>query len=197
MVNPIGNIKAPMVPRHAAPWVNAALEIDAGRQRILIASADRDSAQPLAGALREDDHEVLLAYDRPLALRLIVWQLPDLVILDTQLDGDDGIALCASLKRDRRTRGIPIVITAGAYSHAEHLRCVEAGADDYVASADRGLLAARAIALLCGRQHAEQEKIESVVESLIACSERSVGDALAPRAMPSRRLDILPQLAVA
>jgi len=110
--------------------------------------------------------EVMLAHDRPLALRLIVWQLPDLIILEARLAGDDGIALCASLKRDRRTRGIPIVIVTGADDHDEHLRCVDAGADDYVISADCRRLAARAGALLRGRHNAEQEKIESVVESL-------------------------------
>jgi putative two-component system response regulator len=159
-------IKDATLQKRAAPWLGAALDIDAGRSRILIASGDMQGAQHLADALRDDDRDVMLAHDRPLALRLAVWQLPDLVILDARLSGDDGIALCASLKVDRRTRGIPIIIRAGAYDSQEHLRCVEAGADDYAVSAEPDLLVARVLALLRGRQHAEQERIESVVESL-------------------------------
>src|SRR5262245_51796881 len=82
----------------AAAWVSAAQTIDAGQASILVASADIAGSQTLIEALRERDNAVLLAHDRGLALRTVVWQLPDLVLLDTQLGGDDSIELCASLK---------------------------------------------------------------------------------------------------
>jgi putative two-component system response regulator len=141
--------------------------IDAGHANILIASADLAGAQGLAEALRERDGAVLLAHDRGLALRTIVWQLPDLVILDTQLAGDDGIDLCASLKQDRRTCGIPLVITADAYDANEHLRAVEAGAEDYLARSDTRLVLARVRALLRARRRGgDMVPLESVLKTL-------------------------------
>jgi putative two-component system response regulator len=153
------------VQAQAATWVSAAQTIDTGQANILVASAD-PAAQTLAEALRERDGAVLLAHDRGLALRTIVWQLPDLVILDTQLAGDDGIDLCVSLKQDRRTRSIPIVVTTAAYDTDEHLRAIQAGAEDYLARSNTGLVLARARALLRARRHNDMVPLESVLKTL-------------------------------
>jgi putative two-component system response regulator len=151
----------------AAAWISAAQTIDAGQANILIASADLPTAQNLAEALRERDGAVLLARDRGLALRTIVWQLPDLVILDTLLAGEDGIDLCASLKQDRRTSGIPIVVIADADDADEHLRAIEAGADDYLARSDTRLVLARVRALLRARRRGgDMVPLESVLKTL-------------------------------
>jgi putative two-component system response regulator len=155
------------VQAQAATWVSAAQTIDAGHASILLANAEIHSAQALAEALRERDGAVVLAHDRGLALRTIVWQLPDLVILDAQLAGDDGIDLCVSLKNDRRTCGIPIVVTAEAYDAHEHLRAVEAGADDYLVRSDTRLVLARVRALLQARRRsADMVPLESVLKTL-------------------------------
>jgi putative two-component system response regulator len=156
-----------IVQPQAAAWVSAAQAIDAGQASILLASADHAGAQALAETLREREGLVLLAHDRGLALRTIVWQLPDLVILDARLAGDDGIELCASLKQDRRTCGIPIVVAAAAYDADEHLRAVEAGADDYLARSDTRLLLARVRALLRARRRGgDMVPLESVLKTL-------------------------------
>src|SRR5262245_40096641 len=154
------------VQAQAAAWISAAQTIDAGQANILVASADPAARQVLAGALRERDVAVLLAHDRGLALRTIVWQLPDLVILDTQLAGDDAIDLCVSLKADRRTRSIPILVTTAAYDAHEHLRAIEAGADDYLARSNTQLVLARARALLRARRHGDMVPLESVLKTL-------------------------------
>jgi putative two-component system response regulator len=155
------------VQAQAAAWVSAAQTIDAGQANILIASADLNSAQTLAEALRERDGAVLLAHDRGLALRTIVWQLPDLVVLDAQFADDDGLGLCASLKQDRRTCGIPIVVTTAAYDADEHLRAIEAGADDYLAQSNTCLVLARVRALLrARRQSGDMVPLESVLKTL-------------------------------
>ncbi|MFL5800793.1 MAG: two-component system response regulator [Roseiflexaceae bacterium] len=166
MANLIGIIKSSTAPRRTAAWVTAALDIDARRPRVLIASGNLDAAQRLAEVLRESDYEIVIATDRPLALRLAVWQLPELLILDAQLAGDDGVALCASLKRDRRTRSIAIIIMAGVYDLQEHRCCIEAGADDYLVWADPALMPTRIRALLRAKQHQEQERIERIAQAL-------------------------------
>jgi DNA-binding response OmpR family regulator len=111
--NQIGDVHA-----QGAPWSTAALEIGT-RPNIVIVSGDLDTAHRVAALLRESDYTVTIAQDRPAALRQIVWQLPHLVILDLHLSGDDGITLCASLKNDRRTNHIPIIIIANGYDCQE------------------------------------------------------------------------------
>jgi putative two-component system response regulator len=155
-----------MVQERAAIWISAAQRINADQTTILIATADLERARALADALDQDDRRITLAHNRGLALRLIVWVLPSIIVLDTQLDGD-GIDLCASLKRDDRTWAIPIILTADACDADEHLRCIEAGADDYLPYAAPHLLAARARALLQIRRWIDDlMPLEQVIQAL-------------------------------
>jgi two-component system, OmpR family, alkaline phosphatase synthesis response regulator PhoP len=55
-----------------------------------------------------------------------------LVILDLQLPGMDGLALCAELRRDPATRDLPIVMLTARGDEADRIVGLEMGADDYV-----------------------------------------------------------------
>jgi len=120
----------------------------AHQSTIVIASGHPERAEELAALLREDGDVVTLVRDRSNALRTIAWQLPDLVIIDAQLAGEDAIGLCASLKHDAQTRGISLIITPNRCCPHEHLRAVEADADDYLPAANLCLVRARTEALL-------------------------------------------------
>jgi two-component system, OmpR family, alkaline phosphatase synthesis response regulator PhoP len=56
----------------------------------------------------------------------------DLLILDVQLPGLDGLALCAEARRDKRTRSVPIVMLTARGDEADRIVGLEMGADDYV-----------------------------------------------------------------
>ena len=55
---------------------------------------------------------------------------PDLIYLDISLVGQDGRAVTQELKRDGRTKNIPVIILT-AYPNADELS-KEAGADDFL-----------------------------------------------------------------
>jgi DNA-binding response OmpR family regulator len=55
-----------------------------------------------------------------------------LVILDLQLPGMDGLALCAELRREPATRDLPIVMLTARGDEADRIVGLEMGADDYV-----------------------------------------------------------------
>jgi len=135
-------------PVQVAAWGTAGFACGVKQSTIVIASANQARAQLLAALLREDGDVVTLVHDRSNALRAVAWQPVDLVIMDAQLAGDDGIALCASLKRDTQARDIPVIITADPCSSDEHLRAVEADADDYLSASNLCLVSARAGSLL-------------------------------------------------
>jgi len=64
-------------------------------------------------------------------LKLAVEQSPDLILMDIQLPGMDGITAMKQLKADAKTKSIPIVaITASAMTHNRQTMMAE-GFDGY------------------------------------------------------------------
>ncbi|MBN2346510.1 MAG: response regulator transcription factor [Candidatus Aminicenantes bacterium] len=68
---------------------------------------------------------------RPL-LRYLEKQLPDLLVLDLMLPDGDGLDICQALKRDVRTRALPILILTAKGDKPEIVLGLEFGADDYM-----------------------------------------------------------------
>jgi putative two-component system response regulator len=58
---------------------------------------------------------------------------PDLVLLDVNMPGIDGIEVCRRLKADMVTRLIPVVILTTLAGSEDRIRGIEAGADDFLA----------------------------------------------------------------
>jgi putative two-component system response regulator len=83
---------------------------DNNKAILLIADAVPDNLLWLSGLL-QDQYEVKLAADGPAALR-IAQQVPrpDLVLLDANLPGLDGYAVCQQLKRNPDTAGLPLLL---------------------------------------------------------------------------------------
>ena len=76
---------------------------------------------------------VRLASSASEALASIERQRPDLILMDVQLPGEDGLALTRLLKADRATVTIPIIaITAHAMASDREL-CLDAGCIGYIA----------------------------------------------------------------
>ena len=67
------------------------------------------------------DGEAGLAQARSLA--------PDLIILDLNLPGIDGLELCRILRRES---AVPIIMLTAREAHGERIKGLESGADDYV-----------------------------------------------------------------
>src|SRR5262245_20366578 len=58
------------------------------------------------------------------------FKLPDLFILDRQLSGLDGLDLCRHLKKQRKTRHIPVIMVSANPNIGSMAK--EAGANDYI-----------------------------------------------------------------
>jgi DNA-binding response OmpR family regulator len=56
----------------------------------------------------------------------------DLVILDLQLPGVDGLAVCTALRAEPATRRIPVVMLTARGDESDRVVGLEMGADDYV-----------------------------------------------------------------
>ena len=57
---------------------------------------------------------------------------PDLLLLDLIMPEMDGFAVCETLKKDRATAKIPIVVLTGLSSQLSRFAGLESGADEYL-----------------------------------------------------------------
>ena len=58
--------------------------------------------------------------------------LPDLILLDIMLPGEDGISILRRLKADARFRAIPIIMLTARGAEYDKVQALDLGADDYV-----------------------------------------------------------------
>jgi CheY-like chemotaxis protein len=101
--------------------------------RILVVDDNPVNAK-LAGILLEAaGYGVLVAEDAADALARIAQQPPDLILMDLQLPGMDGLTLTRRLKADSRLGSIPIVALTASATRGDEAKALEAGCDDYIA----------------------------------------------------------------
>ena len=87
--------------------------------------------------------------------------LPDLVILDVMLPGEDGMSLLRALRQDARTRRLPVILVTARDAEMDKVNGLDAGADDYLTKPFGVMeLLARVRALL---RRSGEEKAEDVL----------------------------------
>jgi len=101
-------------------------------RRVLVVEDDPDIVELLVHYLSGDGWTVEAAADGRAALERIRGRSYDLLVLDLQLPGMDGLALCAEVRRDERTRDVPVVMLTARGDEADRIVGLEMGADDYV-----------------------------------------------------------------
>jgi len=82
--------------------------------------------------VRKAGHTVLCAVDAETGLTLAHQDHPDLILMDVQLPGMDGLAATALLKRDPDTAAIPVIALSALAMKADEERSRTAGCDAYI-----------------------------------------------------------------
>jgi class 3 adenylate cyclase len=123
-------------------------ERDAGRPdpvgRVLVVDDNEPNRDLLARRLARDGHQVELAADGYEALAAVAARPFDLVLLDLMMPGISGYEVLGRLKADERTREIPVIMISALDEMDTIVRCIEAGAIDYLSKPfDPTLLRAR------------------------------------------------------
>ena len=83
-------------------------------------------------ALRAAGVRVLLAESGTAAREVLARLTPDLVLLDVVMPGEDGFAVCASLRAHPAWRDLPVIFLTAVDAPQQKVRAFEAGAVDYV-----------------------------------------------------------------
>ena len=91
--------------------------------------ANRDLLREM---LELDGHRVSVACDGPEALRGAREEAPDLVLLDVNMPGLDGLEVCRRLRADPATASLPIILVTALADRTHRLEGIAAGANDYL-----------------------------------------------------------------
>ena len=87
-------------------------------------------------------------------------EIPELILLDIMLPGEDGYEILERLKKSSDTRNIPVIMVTAKEAEFDKVRGLEAGADDYITK-PFGMMefVARVKAVLrrCSRQGEDRE----------------------------------------
>ena len=101
-------------------------------QKILIVEDERDIADLVGFNLERAGYDVLKAHDGITGTEVAIRERPDLVILDLMLPGKDGYGVFKELRRDSRSRDIPVIMLTARAQTEDRIQGLEAGADDYL-----------------------------------------------------------------
>jgi two-component system cell cycle response regulator DivK len=101
--------------------------------RILVVEDNLANMKLACLLLRKAGHDVLCAADAETGLTLARTEQPDLILMDVQLPGMDGLAATALLKGDGATAAIPVIALTAMAMKADQEKTRVAGCDGYIA----------------------------------------------------------------
>jgi len=99
-------------------------------ERVLIVDDDRDIRESMGEYLQGHGYEVALADGGEAMRKALEAALPDVVLLDLNMPGEDGLSLARWL---RATHEVGIIMVTGAGEVVDRVVGLEVGADDYLA----------------------------------------------------------------
>ncbi len=102
------------------------------RIKIMIVDDERDAILPVRISLEADNYIVIEAYDGNEAVEKARSEIPDMILLDMMMPKMKGDEVCNRLKKDPRTRLIPIIMVTGVDKVSNKIESLDRGADDYI-----------------------------------------------------------------
>ena len=122
---------------------------DGARARILVVDDEPQNLELMEAILQDAEYEVFSALGGEEALALAHEKRPDLIILDLMMPGLSGFEVCARIKMDPQTGGIPVLFVTALNQIADKERALAVGGDDFLTKPIQyAELLARAEALL-------------------------------------------------
>lgn len=101
-------------------------------ERILIVDDNATNLKLVAYLMRANGYTVETALDAESAIDAIRVNHPDVILMDIQLPGIDGLELTRRLKADPGTRDIVIVAVTAYAMKGDQAKALAAGCDDYI-----------------------------------------------------------------
>ncbi len=100
--------------------------------QVLVVDDNENSRQLLARQLTAQGHRVMTADSGRSALAMMKDSPPDLVLLDLMMPDLNGFEVLHAMKAELELRNVPVIVTTGLHDQRGVVRCIEAGAQDYL-----------------------------------------------------------------
>jgi two-component system sensor histidine kinase/response regulator len=127
---------------------------------LLVVDDDAANRDVLSRRLQQQGHEVRTASSGDEALRMMREEPFDVVLLDIIMPDIDGYEVLSQIKADDSLRHLPVIMISAIDEVHSVVRCIEAGADDYLAKPfDPTLLRARIGASLEKKRGRDREAV--------------------------------------
>lgn len=82
--------------------------------------------------IMHDEYNVVTSQSAAKGLEQVKEHMPDLIITDIMMPGIDGLELTQTLKQNKHTRHIPLIILSAKRAEEERIEGLESGADAYL-----------------------------------------------------------------
>ena len=105
------------------------------KKRVLIIEDDSFLASLLTSALKRADFETSLAIDGEEGLKKLETEIPDIILLDLILPGIGGFEILEKIKKEDKTKKIPVIIISNLGSQEEIQKGLKSGANAYLVKA--------------------------------------------------------------
>jgi two-component system, NtrC family, sensor kinase len=112
--------------------MSASSQVSSRAATILVVEDDERVRRGLQRAFESEGHRVVACGDAAEALRELHRQACDLVVLDIELPGVSGLALCRLLRAQAATRRLPVIVVSSHDREEYKVEAFAAGADDFV-----------------------------------------------------------------
>ena len=132
--------------------------------RVLIVEDNPTNMTLAVFLLQSAGHTVLRATDAEAGLTLARAEQPNLILMDIQLPGMDGLEATMTLKHDAATRAIPVIALTALAMKGDEERIRAAGCDGYIAKPMRYQEFLATVAAQLGPARHDEIKSDDFVE---------------------------------
>jgi two-component system cell cycle response regulator len=154
---------------------------------MVLAIDDAPEVHALLGArLKPEGVRLVSALGWREGLDLAISESPDLILLDVEMPGQNGLDLCRALKADPRTSAIPIIFLTGSTDVNTKVHGFDLGAIDYVTKPFHPAeLRARVRSALRTKRYQDLLTARAQVDALTSLHNRGYFDAFIESSMAS------------
>lgn len=99
---------------------------------VLIIEDEKNIAELVKYNLEQEGFRVLTASKGSTGLETALKDRPSLVVLDLMLPELSGLEICKTLRRNEKTRSLPIIMLTAKGTESDKVVGLELGADDYI-----------------------------------------------------------------
>ena len=100
--------------------------------RVLLVEDEAPIREMMGMALNKAGYTISEAESAQAARAQILEHLPDIMVVDWMMPGENGIEFVRSIKSEKLTKDIPVIMVTARAEEDDRVRGLEVGADDYM-----------------------------------------------------------------